>query len=421
MPPGHRTRLRPPLTFADLQRVSHTALGERRFRRARRTSASMPDRGALVARLQDLHDREQAIRGRIPLLAHESHRYAQHGEDGIIAAIFDAVGATDRRFVEVGASDGAENCTRALVEDGWSGLWIEGDRDIAARARTVVGRRDVEVACEYVDRDNIVRILEDHGTPTSFDLLVVDVDGNDYWILRSITSRFRPRVIVAEYNGSLGAGSHWVLPYDASHRWDETAHHGASLRALDAVARRAGYQLVACDSAGVNAFFVRSDLSELSGRTPHEAFVPPVHTLPSGHPFALCAIAPTKPLPDGEQLAVRLDWIAATTTVTGQGVFLVATIENRSSITIASTLPNPVRLTWNWIDGQGRQLHQWGRRCWTQPWSIAPGESLALPCRAIAPESAGEYELVLRLVQESVRWLDDEANASVAKVVTISE
>jgi len=36
-------------------------------------------------------------------------------------------------------------------------------------------------------------------------------------------------------------------------------YHGASLRALDDLARRKGYVLAGCDSRGSNAFFVRED------------------------------------------------------------------------------------------------------------------------------------------------------------------
>jgi hypothetical protein len=38
-------------------------------------------------------------------------------------------------------------------------------------------------------------------------------------------------------------------------------YHGASLTALEHLARTKGYVLVGCDSAGTNAFFVREDLA----------------------------------------------------------------------------------------------------------------------------------------------------------------
>ena len=64
----------------------------------------------------------------------ERRHYSQNGEDGILERIFGLVGTTNRFLVEIGASDGEENCTRSLVEAGWSGIWIEADSERARHA-----------------------------------------------------------------------------------------------------------------------------------------------------------------------------------------------------------------------------------------------------------------------------------------------
>ena len=60
----------------------------------------------------------------------EHSEYSQDGEDGIVAEIFTRIAPKDRPFIEIGASDGKENCTRALVEQGWQGC---GSREIPRR------------------------------------------------------------------------------------------------------------------------------------------------------------------------------------------------------------------------------------------------------------------------------------------------
>src|SRR5687768_7613741 len=52
--------------------------------------------------------------------------YAQLDEDGIIEAIFDAIGVRTRTFVEIGSGSGLENNSRYLLHKGWRGVWIEG-------------------------------------------------------------------------------------------------------------------------------------------------------------------------------------------------------------------------------------------------------------------------------------------------------
>ena len=70
--------------------------------------------------------------------------------------------------------------------------------------------------------------------------------------------------MVIEYNASLGPVKKLSVPYDPDHdpyrRHPRGWHHGASLAALEELGRSRGYALVACDSMGVNAFFLRRDL-----------------------------------------------------------------------------------------------------------------------------------------------------------------
>ena len=85
----------------------------------------------------------------------------------------------------------------------------------------------------FVDRESIASVLAD-ALPASgtADLLVIDIDGNDYWIWEEVSSRYRARVVVIEYNAINGPRRHWVMPDNAAHQWDETYWHGASLAAL---------------------------------------------------------------------------------------------------------------------------------------------------------------------------------------------
>ena len=53
------------------------------------------------------------------------------------------------------------------------------------------------------------------------------------------------------------------MPRNDSHVWDEVDYRvGASLKALETLLSSRGYSLVDCSPAGVNAFFVRTDLAK---------------------------------------------------------------------------------------------------------------------------------------------------------------
>ena len=197
------------------------------------------------------------------ILPFERKIYSQNGEDGIIEAIFNKIGVTNRFFVEFGVGPawsqndfldvkehGLECNTRLLKEKGWTGLLMDG-----------TGYPQLDVKKERITADNINDLFQKYNVPSSFDLLSIDIDGNDYWVWKAITN-FTPRVVVIEYNASIPPTESRVIKYDPNHAWDGTTYYGGSLLALTKLAQSKGYALVGCDSRGVNAFFVKEELAK---------------------------------------------------------------------------------------------------------------------------------------------------------------
>lgn len=42
------------------------------------------------------------------------------------------------------------------------------------------------------------------------------------------------------------------------------------------------------------------------------------------------------------------------------------------------------------------------------PWTLAPGESVALNANLRTPTTPGKYKLILTMVQEAVAWFSDQ-------------
>ena len=177
--------------------------------------------------------------------------YSQNGEDGVLARIFDVLVHTNRFFVEFGTGpDGTERNTRLLEEKGWTGLLM--DRRPAGRAP--------RIRAEHVTAENVNQVFTNYSVPEEFDLLSIDVDGNDYWIWNALSPAYRPRVVVIEYNAAVPPTESKAITYDPDFEWQKTDYFGASLLALFRLGKRKGYKLIYCESTGVNAFFVRADL-----------------------------------------------------------------------------------------------------------------------------------------------------------------
>jgi hypothetical protein len=145
------------------------------------------------------------------------------------------------------------------------------------------------VRCQQtaVTSRNIEELLAAHQVPLDFDLLSIDIDGNDYWVWKAI-ERWQPRLVVIEYNAIFPPPVRWVMKENFDHRWDNTNYYGASLTSLVILGRQKGYTLVATDSRGINAFFVRTELvtpEQFLDTALHYHYSPFKHPLcPNGHP-----------------------------------------------------------------------------------------------------------------------------------------
>jgi hypothetical protein len=197
------------------------------------------------------------------LMRSERQVFSQNGEDGVITEIFHRIGETDRSFVEVGVGNGLENNTAYLLQRGWKGLWIDGSKEGLSYARgefkKVIDAGKLRLLLRMVSGNNIDSILREAGIPEEFDLLSLDIDRDTYFLWKSL-GRFRPRVVVVEYNASIPPQDEWCVDDDPDAEPVMSTCFGASLKSYEKLGTQLGYALVGCECSGNNAFFVRSDL-----------------------------------------------------------------------------------------------------------------------------------------------------------------
>jgi hypothetical protein len=194
------------------------------------------------------------------LMARRFRLHSQNQEDGILWALFQQIGVTDRRFVEIGSGSSGGNAALFAAECGWTGLMVEGDTQKAAFAARQFPRSTA--ICAWVTPESINTLLEEHGCVGELDLFSLDLDGVDYWVWKAMTA-CSPRVVVLEYNSMFGPDRAVTIPYDPkfSRREHRFCYFGASLAALTRLSAAKGYRLVAVEPTGVNAFFLRNDVA----------------------------------------------------------------------------------------------------------------------------------------------------------------
>jgi hypothetical protein len=193
--------------------------------------------------------------------------FSQRGEDGILQFIISRLEIPDKIFIEFGVEDYTESNTRfLLISENWSGLVIDGDKDNIRFIKNdfIYWKYDLTAVCSFITKDNINDLIRQYSPRQDIGLLSVDIDGNDYWVWKAIDV-IQPRIVVCEYNSAFGPTQTVSIPYSPDF-YRSTAHYsnlyfGASLSAFCHLAEQKGYDFIGTAGAGVNAFFVRKDLS----------------------------------------------------------------------------------------------------------------------------------------------------------------
>jgi len=181
----------------------------------------------------------------------KNNTYSQFGEDGIIAKALEMLPNKNHWCVEFGAWDGKYLSTTLLLrENGYSAVLIEGDQQKFKELKEICEKEtnSIPVNCFVEPRGehSLDSILEKTAIPIDFDLLVIDIDGNDYHVWKGV-ERYRPKIVCIECNPS--------FPDDAIFIQSESEdNQGSSMMAMVELAKEKGYELIA--TLGGNTFFV---------------------------------------------------------------------------------------------------------------------------------------------------------------------
>lgn len=167
--------------------------------------------------------------------------------------------AAERTAVDLGAGDGVKSSnTYALFLGGWRGVGVEANPRKARRlARAYRYLPGVEAVRSRVTPENVVGLLRAHGVHEGFDLLSLDIDSYDYWVLDRLLAEMRPRLVVTEINEKIPPPIRFSVNFDPEFR---LTHHffGYSIASLEDLCLRRGYALVGLEYN--NAFLADREL-----------------------------------------------------------------------------------------------------------------------------------------------------------------
>jgi hypothetical protein len=221
------------------------------------------------------------------LLSHRKTIFSQQGEDGLLAFALSQIPDKTGWCVECGAWDGKSesNTYYFISQQGYHGVMIEADPLKYRVLREHMEAYDticVNVFVRPEGENRLDNILGLTPIPKEFDLLSIDVDGDDYHVWQSMVN-YQPTVVIIEINNDKPGvkrinrpGSPVVrgtIGTSISSMWGITDYTGTSISSMTELAISKHYSLLA--NVSCNAIFVRRKyLSLFHDRevTPEEVF-----------------------------------------------------------------------------------------------------------------------------------------------------
>ena len=199
------------------------------------------------------------------LLPYEKKIYSQNGEDGIVEQIFNIIGTTNKYYLELGVEDGKECNTRNLRKYQWTGIMMDGSNE----------NKKIGLYKHYITYDNILKLCYNHNIPIEFDLLSIDIDYNNFYILYKLlkSRKYFPRLIITE------CSAWWdddrIVVYDPQYTWDlnKSKYVGGGPKAYNNLFSKYGYTIIYNDISSVNLFAIQNKYAYLFKKYTH--FVKP--------------------------------------------------------------------------------------------------------------------------------------------------
>jgi hypothetical protein len=196
--------------------------------------------------------------------------YSQWGEDGILDYLTEKLKIYKPKMLEIGVGDFNECNSRALVEFKNASAYLV---DINENLEAIINNSELKwkthlkTETSWVSPNNINLVVQNaQGFMNGMDIISLDIDGIDYWILKQMNIPPNVQIIVVEYNPIFGSKYELTVPFkenfDRAHEHFSHLYFGCSISAWIKLLEQRSYCFVGTNRVGNNAFFVKQNRIE---------------------------------------------------------------------------------------------------------------------------------------------------------------
>jgi len=195
------------------------------------------------------------------MLKYRKNVYSQNGEDGILEEVIKQLNIHNGTFVEFGAWDGKylSNTYYFYEKFNFSGVYIESDSEKFKELKNLCDSSNNKLSAinsivSEKDESSLDFLLNKTELRHDFDILSIDIDGNDYMVWKSFNN-YKPKIVIIEANSAIPNDIEYVGREIIES--DRSIVEGSSCLSLLKLGVEKGYNLI-CHTG--NMIFVRDDL-----------------------------------------------------------------------------------------------------------------------------------------------------------------
>lgn len=212
---------------------------------------------ALYATFIKLHDAEVKV-------------FSQWGEDGILDFLFTKLDISKPKMVEFGVGIFDECNSRFTAEFRNASVYmVDLNKDLIPNVlnKEIYWKNQLFPVIDHITPNNALNHLNTAKTlMDGVDVLSLDIDGNDYWVLKALDLE-AVSIVICEYNPIYGAEVECTIErndeFDRVQAHYSWLHYGMSLKAAISLMESKGFAFIGSNRAGNNAFFLKKELIHL--------------------------------------------------------------------------------------------------------------------------------------------------------------
>ncbi len=216
---------------------------------------------ALYSTLIKLHDAEVKV-------------FSQWGEDGILDFLFTKLEISKPKMVEFGVGVFDECNSRFTAEFRNASVYmVDLNDDLTSNVfkMEINWKNQLFPVIDLITPDNALNHLKTAKTLMGgVDVVSLDIDGNDYWVLKALELE-EVSIVICEYNPVYGGEIMCTIvrddKFNRAQAHHSLLHYGMSLKAAISLMDNKGFTFVGSNRVGNNAFFLKKDFIYLMNFT----------------------------------------------------------------------------------------------------------------------------------------------------------